>query len=318
MAATLVGFVALSVSSLSQEIPGPADPGRLEDRFDQPAIPRTTEKPVDPVPEVPEEIAPEGPRIELRDVNIEGVTVYTTAQLRPLYREFIGASTSLDELKEISRRLTRKYRRDGYILSRAIVPTQNITDGIARIRVVEGYVDDVRINKLESKAIFGGDLPARYAQKILDSRPLKTADLERYLLLTSDLPGLSIRSILQPSETNVGAATLDLRVTQSPLSASISYDNRGSRFVGPEQSLASVYLNSLFRRFDQTAVRLALARDPDELIFADLRYSAPIGSEGLRYARQRYRLKPVIVTLDPDSPSGHLMSKVTSVRLKIE
>ena len=282
MATVLVGSIALSVSSLSQEIPGPADPGRLEDRFNKPAIPRATEKPTVPVPEIPEAAAPEGLRFQLHDVNIEGATVYTTVQLRELYQEFIGTSASLHELKEISRRLTRKYRRDGYILSRAIVPVQDIADGIARIRVVEGYVDDVRFDIPESIAPFGGDLISRYTQKILESRPLKAADLERYLLLTSDLPGLTIRSVLQPSERNIGAAALDLYFAQSPLSASISYDNRGSRFVGPEQSLASVYINSLVRRFDQSAVRLAFTRDSDELVFLDLSYSAPAGSEGLR------------------------------------
>ena len=282
VAIVLVGFAALSVSSLSQEIPGPADPGRLEERFDEPAIPRATEEPTVPVPEIPEAEAPEGLRFQLRDVNIEGATVYTPVQLRALYQDFIGTSASLHELREISRRLTRKYRRDGYILTRAIVPVQNFADGIVRIRVVEGYVDDVRFDTPESMAPFGGDLLIHYTQKILASRPLKAADLERYLLLTSDLPGLTIRSVLQPSEKNVGAATLDLHLTQSPLSASINYDNRGSRFVGPKQSLASVFVNSLVQRFDQSAVRLALTRDSDELVFLELRYSAPVGSEGLR------------------------------------
>ena len=217
-------------------------------------------------------------------MKIESATVYTTTQLRPLFREFLGKLASLKELQEISRRLTRKYRRDGYILSRAIVPAQQITDGIARIRVVEGYIDDVRFDLPRPIATIGGDLLSRYAQKILANRPLRAKDLERYLLLASDLPGLNVQSVLQPSDENVGAATLDLNLAHTPLSASVSYDNRGSRFVGPEQSLASVYLNSVTRRYDQTAIRLALARESDELIFVDIRHSMPIGSEGLRFS----------------------------------
>ena len=283
MAFAVAGIVVVSGSSLSQQIPGPAEPGRLEERFDQPAIPRATEKPLLPVPETPFERAlPEGPQFRLRELHIEGVTVYTTAELNPLCREFLDRPASLGELQEISQRLTRKYRRDGYILSRAVVPAQRITDGTARIRVVEGYIDDIRFDPPGSTPTFGGEFLPRYAKKILESRPLKAADLERYLLLSSDLPGLNIRSVLKPSDRNVGAATLDLILAHTPLSASLSYDNRGSRFVGPEQFLASAYFNSVIWQFDQTTVRLARTRDSDELKFVEIRYSIPIGSEGLR------------------------------------
>jgi hypothetical protein len=43
------------------------------------------------------------------------------------------------------------------------------------------------------------------AKKIQESRPLEASVLERYLLLTDDLPGMSARAILRPSNTTSGA-----------------------------------------------------------------------------------------------------------------
>ena len=46
----------------------------------------------------------------------------------------------------IADRITTKYRNDGYILSRAIVPAQRISGGALQVQVVEGYIKDFRID----------------------------------------------------------------------------------------------------------------------------------------------------------------------------
>ena len=295
LAVALLGFAAHSESSFAQNLPGPADPGRLEDRFDKPQTPRATEELELRAPESRVDQPRQGGfEFQLLKLRIEGGTVYEPASMIPIYQEFLDKPAGLDELREIARRITRKYRRDGYILTRAIVPAQEITDGIAQIQVIEGYIDDVRFNLPETVGIQGADLLSRYAAKIRESRPLCARDLERYLLLASDLPGLEVRSVLRPSDNLVGAAALDLQLIHTPLSGSISYDNRGSRFVGPEQSLTSVYVNSILGQSDQTVLFLALARKRDELFFAELRHSFSLGTEGvtLTFAGSRSDSEP--------------------------
>ena len=80
-------------------------------------------------------------------------------------------------------------------MSKAVVPPQQIERGIIRIDVIEGFVD---------KVTFQGDVTGpkallnRYRKKLLNSKPLLSKDLERYLLLVDDLPGLSVKSVLTP------------------------------------------------------------------------------------------------------------------------
>ncbi|HIF33642.1 MAG TPA: ShlB/FhaC/HecB family hemolysin secretion/activation protein, partial [Planctomycetaceae bacterium] len=72
--------------------------------------------------------------------NVDGSTVYSGRDLLPLYENFLGSEVSLTDVFQIARRITVKYRGDGYILSRAVVPAQQIQAGVVTIDVVEGFV----------------------------------------------------------------------------------------------------------------------------------------------------------------------------------
>ena len=106
------------------EIPGSAEPGQIERRFDQPplALPET-----ESLPSVPPQ-APTGPTIggsfKLTAIKLDGVTVYAPATLRKLYADKIGKKVSFGDLQSVAARITERYRADGYLLSQAIIPDQ--------------------------------------------------------------------------------------------------------------------------------------------------------------------------------------------------
>ena len=137
----------------------------------------------------------------LRDVIIEGATIYSTEQLREFYASLVNTEVTLARLFEIAKQIQQKYRTDGYLLARVIVPPQTISDGVFRLQVIEGFIDKVRIE---------GDIgPAKervqsFLNKIAERdptsgkpRPLREQDAERYLLLADDIPGISVFGVLQ-------------------------------------------------------------------------------------------------------------------------
>ena len=81
----------------------------------------------------------------LQSVVVEGSTIYSNEDLAGVYRELLGREVTLAQVFKVADTITARYRNDGYILSRAILPPQTISDGAVRIRIVEGYIDDVRI-----------------------------------------------------------------------------------------------------------------------------------------------------------------------------
>ena len=180
-------MVALSVSSLSQEIPGPADPGQVERRFDKPASPRATEGP-DVVLRRSARQAKDVRRTPFptqRPSDRWSDGIRTRRIISTLSKVYRPTGISYGVGNEIARQVTRKYRRDVYILSRAIVPgsggspMERLEFGSSKVTSTRRQVRLAEIDQDRWKRpSFTSD-----ANKILASRPLRAMDLERYLLL---------------------------------------------------------------------------------------------------------------------------------------
>ena len=129
----------------------------------------------------------------------------------------LNRQVTLEVVYDIAKRITAKYGADGYVLSRAIVPPQELTPGGAtiRIQVIEGYVS--RVEWPREKLARYRDFFTDYTAKIIADRPTNIRTLERYLLLANDLPGLKFTTTLQASKTEQGAAVLIVEVTEKPI-----------------------------------------------------------------------------------------------------
>lgn len=267
-----------------------ADPGRVESQI---TLPRATPSTV-PQIEVrdgPAQAAPAGAEnitFVLNDIRFDGVSAYSPDQLRAFYASSIGQTISLADLYGIANAMTRKFRNDGYILTQVIVPPQTIDGGTVRLQVVEGYVSRVSV-ALESGARAEGDaamsLINDMAARISTGRALNVRDLERYMLLINDLPGVRARGVLAPSPTEVGAAELSVLLQRDPFEAVIGVDNYGTRFLGPVQFSGAASFNSAFGYNERLTAQVALAPEPGdglELGYIALNYSQPLLPNGLR------------------------------------
>ena len=260
------------------DIPPRAEPGQIERYLQEPAAPQIPRKGPDlngdfrVPPDEGEEMS-----LVLGSVVVEGSTVYSDEELASLYEDRLGQKIALAEVFGIADAITAKYRNDGYILSRAILPPQTIEDGAVTIRIVEGYIDEVRI---EGEVRGDRALLDAYAAKIMRSRPLSVAHLERYLLLIDDLPGISSEAVLNPAEDTPGAADLVILVEEDATDGFVRLDNRGTKFNGPVRLWLGAGLNSLTGDHDRTAARFVTARSRRELTYLELGYERQIGTEG--------------------------------------
>lgn len=212
-------------------------------------------------------------------IDVEGAHAIAPGEIARTYQGLIGRKVTLADIYGVANAITALYARQGFALSFATVPAQTI-DGSGRVRidVVEGYVDEIT---------FAGDtghIPAAaraYAERIKRSRPLRTADIERFLLLINDVPGVTATSVFERPTTHTrGATRLAIHVAFRPVTASVSLDNRGSRAVGPLQTDDSVALNSLLGQGDSLRLRLLQTLQWKELSFGSAAWSMPVGSNG--------------------------------------
>lgn len=261
-------------------LPGSADPGLVTQNY----LPQQKKslQPLAPIAMQPEKqtgLGPEAEKIKftLKKLILEGNHVYTNAQLLPIYQHKLNTNISIAELQAIVQDITNFYRNNGYILSRAIIPPQHVNQGVIRIRIVEGYIDKV---KIVGNARGAANIILAYGNKISQSRPIKLSVLERYLRLANEIPGVQVKAVLEPSKTETGASDLNLAVQEKIINASLSYDNYGTLYIGPLQVTASTNFNSIFRSGDTTRLTYLAATHGKELHYFDLAYLTPLGSNG--------------------------------------
>lgn len=258
---------------------GEAEPADVEQRLEAPEAAPTTVEPIEaPEAEAAEPLADADRRFVLTAVVITGSTVYTPAALAPLYVDYLARPVGVAEIDRILAALTALYRADGYFLTRAIAPPQDLTGGVLRVHVVEGYV---------GRVTYTGDLPASedrlagYTDDILAARPLRLATLERHVLLINDIPGVRVKPITRPIPDEPGAYALTLRFAHDSLVVMAGLDNRGKRTVGRLQGFVVGDLNSVIGQLERLRlVFFTVPDDPEELQFGKIVLDQPIGSEG--------------------------------------
>ena len=275
-----LGIVMFPVPGFAQSVPGAISPGQIEKRFERP--PESKQEVAPLIPELDSERSPPTAadvRFILSGLVIEGVTAYDPSVFAPFYENLLAREVSLVDLYEVARKITQKYSEDGFLLSKAMVPAQRPDLGVLRIRVDEGYLENI---------IFEGEVKGstalleNYARKITESHPLRAAVLERYILLMNDLPGVFAKRRLVPLGRGDGAYNLIVTITQDTSYGFARIDNRGSRFSGPYQFWLGGGVNSALGLWDNTQARVITVSETEELRFGDLSHSQVIGEEGTR------------------------------------
>ena len=201
-----------------------AFPFGFDERFKKRAQPKAQKVPVredNPKPEFPAKLRKV--KFILQKMVIKGSTLYNKDRFSKLFKKYIRKRISLGHVYEIAQTITNMYRHDGYILSKAVVRSQQVDKGIIRIDIIEGFVGKVNV---QGDVAGPRKLLNSYRKKLLNSKPLLAKDLERYLLLVDDLPGLSVKSVLTPSEVQLGANDLTLILASKKYDGSRGVDNR--------------------------------------------------------------------------------------------
>ncbi|CBS90073.1 ShlB/FhaC/HecB family hemolysin secretion/activation protein [Azospirillum lipoferum] len=296
LSALLLASVAVTLPVLAQSVPPvlppSLDPNRLEQRFERPAVPQSVPEIEMPEPEkAPPPRDAERITLTLNEIRIDGNSVYDTGSLSALWRDRLGKPVTLVDLYAIRDAITARYRNDGYVLSQAVVPAQRIRDGIVRLQVVEGYVSDVVV---QGEAADRLDLLRRMGEKIKASRPLRMADMERYVLLADDLPGVAVKTVLEASPDTPGASRLTLALERTPFNGLLSLDNRGTRSVGPMQLTGVASVEDQLGLFERTTAQGIVTPQVRELRFFDVSQLVPVDAEGttVEYGARRSWSEP--------------------------
>src|SRR5262249_28660795 len=102
-----------------------------------------------------------------------------------------------------------------------------------------------------------------------------------YLLLAQDVPGVTLRAVLEPSTDQPGALNLIAQVSRKPVSGLASIDNRAFNETGPIELLGVLDLNS-FTEYGEKTEFSFYHTFPNSENFGQASLETFIGGSGLK------------------------------------
>jgi hemolysin activation/secretion protein len=301
-------FVLITTFALNgmagAQLPPPTDAGRILEQIQQapaPTFAPTQQPEIDikrPAPSAPQ--APSGISFLVTAFEISGNTVITTQDLQAKLKPLVGKKLTLEQLRSAADELANYYRSNGYLVARAILPPQQVTNGVVKIEIVEGRRDKINFKSIGDPIVNSGVQVEFVSKAIPDNAVISEAALERALMLIGDTPGVSnVQSSLEPG-SRIGTSDLNIVTTAGPrFFGSVDADNFGGRYSGSNRVGTTLGLNSLSGIGDQLTLRAQTTgtnsmQQGSQTNYARIAYQIPVGSDGLKvgvaYAAMRYQL----------------------------
>lgn len=281
------------------------------DRFLQPeenSLPEELpeQEPILPSPElptIPDDEQDSSIIIPVEQIRVTGGTVLTPEEINAIIQPLEGRSVSLAQLNEAARAITRLYIEEGYITSRAIVPQQEVTDGVVEIRIIEGSIADIQIegnNRVSDRFI-------RKRLELGTNTPVRANNIEERLqLLKASSLVDDIEANLQPA-AGEGESSLVVTVDEAnPFVVGANLDNYETVATGAERIGATLGYLNITGGGDSFITSFNKALDADSWSL-DANYSLPVnakdGTLQLRTIIERNEIVGDFETLNLDGDS---------------
>ena len=217
--------------------------------------------------------------ITLKNIQFQGVTILGDMELQGLMAPFLNTPMSYEQMLEIGMVVESYYRQNNY-LARAILPPQDLTEGVLMVDVIESVFSKVEIEQeLEDLPNTQAHVTALIENQQKTGEPLNTMSIDRALALANDVPGLNVQGSLRQGR-EAGETELLLKLYQGRTrQTELSIDNGGSRSTGAIRLMATL---NWFNPNDLADLLNVVAVHTQGSDYARLAYSIPVGTDGWR------------------------------------
>lgn len=286
---------AFATSSVLAQITVPAssDPGALQQqRIDEAERRRQIEQlqraPVtDPLP--PDALGTPavdtqdgGPTFLLREIRFSPSEILSAEELASLAAEYTGREVSFGDLLNLIKRINAAYRKRRVATAQAILPAQDVSDGVVLIRLVEGRLGSFLLEGNNSTR-------SGYITRRIEMQPGELVDLptlERDLILFNRTNDVQLRAELRPGSA---FATTDLVLNvDEPLRHDLRFtaDNGGSPSTGKWRTGVSYLNRSLLGFRDDFSMSATRALGQESY---SVGYGIPLNRSGGRISLSHYK-----------------------------
>jgi len=179
-----------------------------------------------------------GPCFNIRQITLQQATLITPDKQAKLVAPYINQCLSLARINQLVRVISEWYVQRGYITSRAFLTEQNLSHGILTITVLEGRLEEIRLQGARSHQL-------KMAFPTGAGRILNLRDIEQGMEQINRLRTTPVQIEIIPS-AKPGYSIVNLTSTpEFPLTLGLNMDNSGQRTTGTGQLSASLVGNDL-------------------------------------------------------------------------
>ncbi len=230
----------------------------------------------------------EGPRVRVTEFALSGAVDHKKQDLSISGLELILAGHvrsqppdgyTINQLQGIADEITKHYRERGFILAQAIVPAQEVQNGVVNVVLLEGSLEDVLVedNRVYKAKVIEGPF------RRLRGQPITQGSIERALLDVQNFPGLTVFGTFTQGD-KLGNTDLVVRVREEErLEITPSVDNYGSEFTGEYRGLLNFQINNLFGVADTVSAYILQTFQPSNGTYGGLSVRIPIGRSAIGF-----------------------------------
>ena len=228
----------------------------------------------------------------IRSWKIEGVSLFETEEIMKVLETYSGKEVSFGEVRKAAFKIEKFYEKAGY-LAKVIIPVQDVTDGMVTLDILEARMGEISIEKGGTSLVDDQKILSVVRGSLNDGDFYEANSLNRGLLLSDDLPGVSLTGFLQEG-SKPGLVDLSLKtLKEDRATAEFSLDNANARALGSERLVFSGSLISPLRQAEIFSVKSLYSQGS---FFRSLSVLFPFGGEGFKLRFNMSRLNYNVIS----------------------
>ena len=185
-----------------------------------------------------------GPCFNIHKIYINNTTLLSDKKQHEITQYHLNQCVGMNRIAEITHQISDWYIHQGYITSRAFISEQDLSQGELHISVLEGRLEKITLEG-------GSSSQLTMAFPGLEGGILNLRDIEQGMEQINRLRSNPVQIDILPGKKS-GYSIVNLTATpESPLSASLSFDNSGQKSTGTGQLSGSLTAGNVLGMADK-------------------------------------------------------------------
>ena len=220
------------------------------------------------------------PQFRLNKVYFRGNTKISSAKLERLAQDLVGKEIYLEDVMDLTIKVSRYYQSKGYITSYAYLPEQEVTDGTVIIAIKESKVvsKEVEGNKWERDWFFKN--VAMYDSGLREGNVFNARDLQGAMKNINDTAYMKAAAQITKTEDHDTEIKLHVQ-DRFPIGLNLAWDDYGRNYTGRQRFTSVLSYDNLLGIGDKIYGGAVLSSGSTGALAG---YQIPISKYGTRLA----------------------------------